>query len=127
MDKSTIQTFLMSNNRAVEAALLGLLARQTVGEQRTSSTIESNGRGFNTNHAEFGTSLAMWVKSGRRLTSRQLAAARPIVCYYWRQVAEMSSVLRLFPRPPIVRHKVSGEHELCALLFLLDRFQGLTA
>jgi len=127
MNKTQIVAFLSSNNHAVEVAMVGLLARQTVGEQNTSTTIESNGRGFNYTDAEYGTYLAKWVKSGRHLTGKHLAAARRMTCFYWRQVSEMSSVLRLFPRPAKVEHKVSGEHELCALLFRLDRFQGLTA
>lgn len=121
MNKTQVQSLLMSNNRAVELALLGLLARQTSTEQHTSTTIESNGRGFNYRHAEFGTSLAKWVQSGRRLTSRQLTAARPMVCHYWRQVAQMSEVTRLV-RQPIKVTVIEGT-DLSYMLRQFDKFQ----
>lgn len=123
MNKTTIQFLLASNNHAVEAAILGLYARQTVGEQTTSTTIESNGRGFNYTDAEYGTYLAKWLQSGRHLTGSHLSRARRMANFYWRQVAEMSTVIRHLPQPPIVRHHVSGQYELCALLARLDRFQ----
>lgn len=116
MNKSTIQSFLASNNHAIEVAMVGLLARQTVGEQNTSTTIESNGRGFNYTDAEYGTYLAKWVKSGRHLTGRHLVAARRMTCFYWRQVSEMSSVLRLFPLPPTVVINVDGDTMMSDML-----------
>jgi len=119
--KTLITQFLKCNDRAVELALVGLYARQTPSERATSSTVESNGRGFRYDHAEFGSSLARWVKSGRRLTIRQIRAARPMVCYYWRQVATMAEITALrFP----ITHKVSGEHNLCDIIARLDRFQA---
>jgi hypothetical protein len=124
MNKSQVSALLASNDRAIEAALLGLLARQTPGERNAHITVESNGRGFNKNHAEFGTSLAMWVKRGSRLTSRQRVAAIKLCTFYWRQVGQMTSVIACLPQPPRVEHRVSGEHELCALLGRLDRFQA---
>lgn len=129
MNKTQVQSLLMSNNRAVELALLGLLSRQTSTEQHTSTTIESNGRGFNYRHAEFGTSLAKWVQSGRRLTSRQLSAARPMVCHYWRQVRTMPEVVALVAPPALKTYRVYGEDELCVAITHWDRFQpfpGLT-
>jgi hypothetical protein len=123
MNKTQVVALLMSNPRAVELALLGLLSRQTSTEQHTSTTIESNGRGFNYRHANFGTSLAKWVKEGRRLTSRQLSAARPIVCHYWRQVRTMPEVVALVPPPAPKTYRLYGEEELCVAITQWDRFQ----
>lgn len=123
MNKTTIQALLASNNHAIELSILGLYARQTVGEQRTSSTVESNGRGFNYRDAEYGTYLAKWLQSGRKLTGSHLSRARRMATFYWRQVSEMSEVIRLIPRPTPVVHRVSGEYEMCAVLARLDRFQ----
>ena len=120
MTKTQIET-LLRNDRNLERALLGLLARQTVGEQRTSSTVESNGRGFNANHAPFLTSVAMWVKGGRRITLRQARAARPLVAHYWRQVGEI-----LAPPPPAPRviHLVVVEgNDMSHMMRQYDRFQ----
>ena len=90
MNKAQIISLLMSNDRAVERAMVALFQRQTVGEQRTSSTTESNGRGFNAFHAERGTYWAKWVMSGRRLTGKHLVGARKMACHYARQLSELS-------------------------------------
>jgi hypothetical protein len=124
MNKTTIHSLLMSNNHAVELVILGLYARQTVGEQHTSTTIESNGRGFNYHHAEYGTYLAKWLQSGRHLTGSHLVRARRMSCFYWRQVSEMSQVIRLLPPPaPPARPVVIRHHDMLFLLAQYDRFQ----
>ncbi len=121
MNKTQIIALLMSNDRAVERAIVALYHRQTVGEQRTSSTVESNGRGFNAFHAERGTYWAKWVIGGRRLTGRHLAAARTMACYYARQLAELSVQPAC---PPTKTYKVGGQEELMSALVRLDRFQS---
>lgn len=120
MNKSTVLA-LLANDRNVERALQGLLARQTQAEQHTSSTIESNGRGFNYRDAEFGTSLANQVNKGWRLTSRQVAAGRKLCSFYWRQVGEI-----LTPPAPKVRvipTLVIQGRDMSYLLARYDRFQ----
>ena len=111
---------LLSDPTNVERALLGLLARQTASEQRTSTTTESNGRGFNYQDAPFGTSLAKWVKAGRQLTPRQLVAGRKLCAYYWRQVAEMPEVVRR--STPRVVKATCPEHMAC-MVVMHDPFQ----
>lgn len=124
MNKVIIQALLASNNRAVEAAILGLYARQTVGEQHTATTTESNGRGFNYNDADYGSYLAKWLQSGRHLTGSHLSRARRMASFYWRQVSEMSQVIRhLPPPPPRVRPVVIFHHDMSFLLAQYDRFQ----
>jgi hypothetical protein len=123
MTKSQITALLASNNRAIELSILGLYARQTVGEQRTSSTVESNGRGFNYRDAEYGTYLAKWLQSGRHLTGSHLSRARRMAAFYWRQVSEMSEVVRLIPPPAPKTYKLYGEEELCVAITQWDRFQ----
>jgi hypothetical protein len=126
MNKTQIKALLMSNDRAVERAIVALYHRQTVGEQRTSSTTESNGRGFNAFHAERGTYWAKWVISGRRLTGRHLVSAREVACYYARQLAEMSEAPASPRRLPA---QVVYGQDMSHLLRQYDRFQvfpGLT-
>jgi hypothetical protein len=78
----------------VERALLALYARQTSTEQTAHATQEENGVGFNRIDASFLTSLAQQVQAnaanprsqyhreGRRLSDRQLAAARKCLRKY---------------------------------------------
>jgi hypothetical protein len=129
MTKSQIISLLASNNRAVERALVALYHRQTVDEQRTSTTKESNGVGFNARDAEYATYLAKWVISGRHLTGRHLEAGRRIATFYARQLAEMSET-RATPRPQRspVGVLITGS-DMSHLLRQHDRFQvfpGLT-
>lgn len=119
--RDSIRAFLKRNPRAVELVMLGLLARQTPGERACGSTFELNGRGFNREDGEFGSSLARWIKAGRRLTSRQHPHALRMACFYWRQVAVMADITAMrFP----ITHKVSGERGLCDIIARLDRFQA---
>ena len=121
MTKAEVFALLSRNERAIELALLGLLARQTVGEQITGHTSELNGRGFNREDGPFGTSLAMWVKSGKRLTPRQKSAAVKLCSYYWRQVGTMPEVLRLV-RPAAKPTHIWGT-DMSHMLAQFDKFQ----
>ncbi len=124
MTKDQVFALLSRNERAIELALLGLLARQTPGEQITGHTSELNGRGFNRDDGPFGTSLAMWVKSGKRLTSRQRAAAVKLCTYYWRQVGTMPEVVALVaPRRWPIQMVVHRGTDISYLLRQFDRFQ----
>lgn len=123
MTKTQIVALLASNNRAVERALVALYHRQTVDEQRTSTTKESNGVGFNARDAEYATYLARWVLSGRHLTGSHLERGRRIATFYARQLAEMSQT-RAVPRtkPSPVGVLVEGT-DMSHLLRRFDRFQ----
>jgi hypothetical protein len=124
MNKSQVSALLASNPRAIELALLGLLARQTPGERNAHTTVESNGRGFNKNHAEFGTSLAMWVKRGSRLTPRQQVAAVKLCSFYWRQVGQMPEVRALVTPQPLKVEGIYTEGGMVSYIRDLDPFQS---
>jgi hypothetical protein len=124
MNKQQIQCLLAGNNRAVELAILGLFDRQTVGEQRTSSTSESNGRGFCLNDAAYGSYLGRWLKSGRHLTGTHLGRARRMATHYWRQVAEMSNVCQLLVPPPLVVRGIYTPQAMATYIKNLDPFQS---
>lgn len=124
MNKSQVSALLASNVRAIELALLGLLARQTQGERNAHMTVEANGRGFNKNHAEFGTSLAKWVKGGSRLTSRQQSAAIKLCSFYWRQVGQMPEVRALVTPQPLKVEGIFSEGGLVSYIRDLDPFQS---
>jgi hypothetical protein len=67
---------LNTNDRAVERALLVLLARQERVEQEAETTKFRNDRGFTQADARIMTSMAKQVQRGHRLTERQLAFLR---------------------------------------------------
>lgn len=120
MNKSAVLA-LLANPRNVERALLGLFLRQTEAERATSTTSERNDRGFSMKTDRWGTILGRCVKNGQHLTTRQLAVARDICSYHWRQTAEI-----LAPRPLPVEYRGS---DMSYLLRQHDRFQvfpGLT-
>ena len=119
MTKAEILVLLAGSDRAVERAMVALYQRQTVGEQRTSSTTESNGRGFNAFHAERGTYYAKWVMSGKRLTGYHLDRARKMACHYARQLAEMSVQPAT---PPTRAYKFPTVEAMWSALARLDPF-----
>jgi hypothetical protein len=129
MTRDQIKSLLLSNDRAVERAIVVLYHCQTVDEQHTSSTQHLNGRGFNAFHAPSGTYYAKWVISGRRLTGRHLEAARRMACHYARQLAELSELpASPRPQPSPVGVLITGT-DMAHLLRQHDKFQvfpGLT-
>lgn len=74
--RETVQDLLMTNDRAVERALLVLLDRQTFDEQTSKDTKHQNGRGFTQADARIMTEFAVQVKRGRSLTPSQLRFLR---------------------------------------------------
>lgn len=90
IDIATIKRLLLTNDRAVERAMVVLFERQTASEQSAHSTTESNGRGFSAFDAKSGTYYAQWVMSGRRLSGRFLTKARVMSLRYARQLLEVA-------------------------------------
>ena len=94
-NRGTINELLLTNDRAVERALIALYARQTSCEKDSKQTRETNGRGFSKYDAEIFSSFAQWVERGRTLTPRQLETCRklgknghPRIGRYWKQLLE---------------------------------------
>jgi hypothetical protein len=88
----SIKTLLLSNDRAVERAIIVLFNRQTHTEQQAGHTSESNGRGFNAFDAESGTYYAKWIQGGRSLSGKHLERARKMSFRYVRQLAEEANI-----------------------------------
>ena len=80
--KDSIRQLLLSNDRAVERAILALYARQTASEQSSETTRESNGVGFNAFDAKSGTYFARWLQRGNRLNGTFLDRARKMSLRY---------------------------------------------
>lgn len=86
-----IFNLLVSNNRAVERAMIAIYNRQTEDEQIAQDTRHSNGKGFAAPDARLGSYYAKWVLSGRQLTGRHLDKARQMSFKYIRQLAEVAT------------------------------------
>ena len=90
MTKEQIKALLVSDNRAVEKGIVTLFNRQTEDEKCDGNTRHTNGRGFNYKDAPYGSYMAKWVLSGKRLTGKHLAAARRMCVFYSKQLVEVS-------------------------------------
>lgn len=93
--KDRVIESMENNQRFLELAILKIYSYQTADEQESDSTTESNGRGFNAFHAEFGSSLARWIekgvkdygkREGETLTVGQAKAARKMMKRYAGQI-----------------------------------------
>jgi hypothetical protein len=87
-NRSTITQLLLTNDRAVEVAMVRLYDRQTTVEKVTSQTVNTNQRGFSSAHVSKGSYYARWVKSGKHLSGKHLENARKIALKYTRQLLE---------------------------------------
>jgi ribosomal protein L16/L10AE len=100
-DKESIQSLLSTSNVAVERALVALYKRQTRDEQHSGTATHANGIGFSGADAEFYSKLAVQVQEngnrpwGKRLTVRQLEAARRGIGKYWKQLLEEIAIKRM--------------------------------
>jgi hypothetical protein len=60
--RSDINTILVTNDKAVERAMIRLFELQNADEQRQGATNEQNGRGFSSSDARAGTRFARWIQ-----------------------------------------------------------------
>ena len=81
-----MRALLLSNNHAVQSALVCLYKRQTDDEKVSQDTKHTNGVGFSGAHAKQGTYLAKWVLSNRNLNGKFLDNGRQIVLHYVKQL-----------------------------------------
>ena len=86
--EAKMRALLLSNNHAVQSALVALYQRQTADEQNAGDTKHTNGVGFSGAHAKQGTYLAKWVLSNRNLGGKFIVDGRKIVLHYTRQLVE---------------------------------------
>lgn len=86
-----IREKLQTRQKWVERALVAIHKRQTSAERISLSTKSKNGIGFNAFDAAMGSSFAEWVRSGKRLSDRQLQCARRIVVKYVGQLAAIAN------------------------------------
>jgi hypothetical protein len=88
INTETIRALLVSNDRAVERAIIVIFNRQTSDEQQGGHTSHHNGRGFSAFDAGSGTYYARWIQRGNHLTGKHLVNARKMSLRYVRQLVE---------------------------------------
>lgn len=86
----TIKGKLATDNRWLFRGIVAIYECQTKDEQATETTSHRNGIGFNGCDAEFGSSLAKQILSGRNLSTRQIEAARRMMSKYAGQLARIA-------------------------------------
>ena len=72
-------------------AILALLHRQTLDEQRQERTTVANGMGFNASDARFLMSLGKQIENGYGLSQRQTAVARWMIRKYVGQLTRLAN------------------------------------
>lgn len=89
-----IKKLLMTNQRAVERAILAIYNRQTDTEKELSETIDKNFIGFSSEDARLGAYYAKWLLSGNRLTGKHVFRARMMALKYKKQLADIANSKR---------------------------------
>lgn len=86
-----IVNLIEKDDRAVNNGILQLYSFQTDDEKSENRTKHLNNMGFNCADAKYGTYLARWIKSGRRLSGKHLQEARALCIKYSRQLTEIAN------------------------------------
>lgn len=89
--KEQIKDLLVTNDKAVERAILRLYQYQTNTEQVDRETKDKNNVGFNGVDANLLSGFAEWLKSGKHLTIKQLPYARKKIIKYAGQLANIAN------------------------------------
>ena len=86
-----IYRLIQTNDTVLYRALMQLYKRQTSSEQRTRTTKERNGRGFNAPDANFLTSLSVYYLNHGYLTFNQRIVARRKMAKYTKQLTKIAN------------------------------------
>jgi hypothetical protein len=89
--KNSIQHLIDTNDKALIRGLLVIYALQTESEKSAKITRESNGVGFSSFHADFGSSLAEQYKRKGYLSPNQIAALRKMMKRYVGQLVRVAN------------------------------------
>lgn len=85
-----IRELLKTNDKAVMRGIVAIYKRQTLDEQMAEHTTQHNGVGFGAFDAQFMSSLAKQIMSGRTLTQTQMAVGRNKIVRYAKQLASIA-------------------------------------
>jgi len=96
LTRSALNAMLDSNPVAVERAILRLDSFQTATERAVRSTTLRNHVGFSQSWAKFGSSVAAQIRRGRRLSYKQIMAARKCAKFHGSQLVEFATATGRF-------------------------------
>ena len=89
--EDSIRHLVQTNDGVLYGALMQLYRRQTACEQRTGTTRDRNGVGFNGCDANFLSSLAVFYLRNGYLTYRQKIIARKKLVKYTKQLTKIAN------------------------------------
>ena len=89
--KEEIKALLETNNKMVEKSIVKIYELQTEDEKDWKETSHTNGIGYNGVDAQYMSSLAEWILSGRKLTSKQLQFGRKKIMKYAKQLTKVAN------------------------------------
>ena len=89
--KKDILDLLNRDDRMVSRAILAIYDNQEWDEKQAEMTQHLNGIGFNSVDAGFGSSIAKQLKSGRRLSKKQIEACRKMIRKYCGQLTDIAN------------------------------------
>jgi hypothetical protein len=90
-NEASILQLIISNDRALERAIIAIYNRQTEDEKSASSTRHTNGIGFAGPDASLGSYYAKWLLSGRSLSGNHLLKARKMMMKYRGQLTRIAN------------------------------------
>lgn len=90
LNKGYIAWLLMTNDIAVERAIVAIYNRQTEMEKEAKETIKCNGVGFTASDAKFGSYMAKWILSGKKLSGVYLEKGRKMSIKYCDQLLQIA-------------------------------------
>ena len=89
--EATIRELILTNDGVLYGALMQLYNRQTSSEQRTGTTRDRNGVGFNGCDANFLSSLSVYYMRHGYLTDNQKRVARRKLPKYSKQLTKIAN------------------------------------
>lgn len=88
--KEYLQNLVKTNKKALYRAIVLISDFQTPLEKAMGETMDKNNMGFGAVDAQFLTSMALRIKGGGELTTRELAICQNKMPKYWRQLMLIS-------------------------------------
>ena len=107
--KESIQSLLAKSDKAVIRAMLAIQSFQTLSEQSSHTTKDSNGVGWSAFDAPFMGDMIVAFRRYGRLTPKQMAVTRNKVMRYHRQLVEIANAKEAAKVPTIERASAEPE------------------
>ena len=84
--KDSVRELLLTNDKAVNRAVMLIYSFQTADEKIDKNTNTHNGQGYSKFHANIMSSFAQRLQNGQSLSIKQMETARKIIVKYTGQI-----------------------------------------